>query len=971
MPQRPAARNKLIMPCLLSDRVYVVDTGTDPRTPTIHKIVEPEEFVGKTGRRTPHTSHCLSSGEIMISTMGDENGNGKGSFVLLDGNTFEVKGTWEKDQDSLPLGYDFWYQPFHNVMISTEWGFPKAFKTGFNPTHVAEGMYGTSLNVWDWKKRVLKQKIDLGPEGLIPLEIRFLHDPKEAQGYVGCALSSTVFRFYKKDDSDDWAAQKVISVPAKKVEGWALPEMPGLITDIIISLDDKFVYFSNWLHGDIRQYDISTPDKPKLVGQIFLGGSIHKESKVKVIEDEELKEQPEAKYVKGKRILGGPQMIQLSLDGKRLYVTNSLFTSWDKQFYPEMVEKGSMMLQVDVDTEKGGLRLNENFLVDFGEESDGPVLAHEIRFLSTSQCDKCDPPPCPPAPPLPDICKPPKKSFKVPECPKPCPPPPPPPCPPPAPACPPPRCPLPERPPCPPLCPPKVECLPPCPPKPCPKPKPICPPQPLAECPPLPGPPSAPKSSCGCGKSLVPKPCCPPEPSIFDYFPSCQCLGQMLIFPVLGLWVFAAMSTLQAREEAPPPPGDTWPTGTYQQGHEEITHSEDLNIGEVLRGVPLNTWTEADLPPTPKFDFIQQFHEHAAAKRSRNVGETSRVSALTNYFNRWILSRPSALNPEVCPPQPNPCGYQYIPCTCVYKCAKCEDPCKTGSSWWKDLLTLAALMAAALAAWKGYEYWCNKLPPNDGPKDEPKPLIQRVKQKVPPIKPQSDMIPEPDPYFDAPLPPTPEPEPIPKTDSVIPEPSPLFKAPAPPPAQSPPFTAPAPPTPSNTESTKSIMKIEPSEPITEEKKITIEEPHVSVATNLEESISLQGGIEEESAVNTDAATNKLICEDDDEEQEEDDSCSCEETPSDSCPRSPWEDPCKRRSRSQILYPIVRVQSSKDPCIGEHRREISGGNKYRKKKKAKKERGNDKLTLLLLSAFFSSYSALFLTPVLATSLSRVT
>ncbi|CAG0921969.1 unnamed protein product, partial [Notodromas monacha] len=86
-----AARNKLIMPCLLSDRVYIVDTGTDPRTPTIHKIVEPEEFVGKTGRRTPHTSHCLSSGEIMISTMGDENGNGKGSFVLLDGNTFEVK----------------------------------------------------------------------------------------------------------------------------------------------------------------------------------------------------------------------------------------------------------------------------------------------------------------------------------------------------------------------------------------------------------------------------------------------------------------------------------------------------------------------------------------------------------------------------------------------------------------------------------------------------------------------------------------------------------------------------------------------------------------------------------------------------------------------------------------------------------------------------------------------------------------
>jgi 56kDa selenium binding protein (SBP56) len=27
-------------------------------------------------------------------------------------------------------------------------------------------------------------------------------------------------------------------------------------------------------------------------------------------------------------------MIQLSLDGKRLYVTTSLFSVWDKQFYP-------------------------------------------------------------------------------------------------------------------------------------------------------------------------------------------------------------------------------------------------------------------------------------------------------------------------------------------------------------------------------------------------------------------------------------------------------------------------------------------------------------------------------------------------------------------------------------------------------------------------------------------------------------
>jgi len=73
-------------------------------------------------------------------------------------------------------------------------------------------------------------------------------------------------------------------------------------------------------------------------------------------------------------------MIQLSLDGKRLYVTTSLFQSWDAQFYPGMMKNGSVMLQVDVDTVKGGLKINENFLIDFGKEPGGPVLAHEIRY---------------------------------------------------------------------------------------------------------------------------------------------------------------------------------------------------------------------------------------------------------------------------------------------------------------------------------------------------------------------------------------------------------------------------------------------------------------------------------------------------------------------------------------------------------------------------------------------------------------
>jgi len=72
-------------------------------------------------------------------------------------------------------------------------------------------------------------------------------------------------------------------------------------------------------------------------------------------------------------------MIQLSLEGKRLYVTNLPFCA-NKQFYQELIEKGSHMLQIDVDSEEGGLKINPKFFVDFGTEPNGPSLVHEMRY---------------------------------------------------------------------------------------------------------------------------------------------------------------------------------------------------------------------------------------------------------------------------------------------------------------------------------------------------------------------------------------------------------------------------------------------------------------------------------------------------------------------------------------------------------------------------------------------------------------
>lgn len=377
------SRDKLILPSLGSDRIYIVDVGTDPLKPKVHQTVEPESL-HDLNLGAPHTSHCLGTGEVMISCMGNKKGDGKCGFFLMNGKTFKPIGEWIKKADNAKediLGYDFWYQPLHNVMISTEWGWPSAFKRGFMLDDVKSGKYGHKLHVWDWHDRAYVQEIDLGADGMIPLEIRFLHDPTATEGFVGCALSSSVFRFFR--EGHKWKAEKVIQVAPKTVSNWILPEMPGLITDILISLDDKYLYFSNWLHGDIRQYDITDRRNPRLAGQIFLGGLLapDEDNPVKVTHDPEGASIPTPIIINGEKTCTSPQMIQLSLDGKRLYVSTSLFSPWDKQFYPGMCKKGGHMFQIDVNTEVGGLTLNRRMMVDFGNlPGRCPYLAHEIRY---------------------------------------------------------------------------------------------------------------------------------------------------------------------------------------------------------------------------------------------------------------------------------------------------------------------------------------------------------------------------------------------------------------------------------------------------------------------------------------------------------------------------------------------------------------------------------------------------------------
>ena len=173
------------------------------------------------------------------------------------------------------MNYDFWYQPRKNMLVSSEFGAPNAYEPGFDLDDVAAGRYGRQLHFWNLEKRELEQTIDLGETGLVPLEVRWKHDPEADEGFVGAALSSTMWRFAR--DNGSYRADQVIAVDPVELDGWPFP-VPGLITDLVLSLDDKALYFSNWLHGDLRRYDVSDPANPRLTGRLWLGGLLGNES---------------------------------------------------------------------------------------------------------------------------------------------------------------------------------------------------------------------------------------------------------------------------------------------------------------------------------------------------------------------------------------------------------------------------------------------------------------------------------------------------------------------------------------------------------------------------------------------------------------------------------------------------------------------------------------------------------------------
>ena len=364
-PHPHVERRYLVVPGLRSSRIHILDTKPDPRSPQIVKVIEPAEVHRRSGYSRPHTLHCGPEG-IYVSALGAPDGNGPGGLFLLDHDAFDVLGRWEVDRGPQQLAYDFAWHLGHDIQITSEWGTPNMIENGLVPELLLGSKYGHQLHVWDLKRRKHLQAIDLGAEQQLVLELRQARDPSKTYGFAGVVisledLSSSVWLWYRENGR--WAVRKVIEIPAEPAQPEQLPPLlksfkavPPLIADINLSLDDRQLYVSCWGTGEIRQYDVSDPHKPRQTASVRLGGIVKR-----------------APHPASGPLNGGPQMVEVSRDGRRVYFTNGLYRAWDEQFYPDGIK--GWMVKCDADP-NGGLKLDPEFFLP-AEEG---YRSHQIRL---------------------------------------------------------------------------------------------------------------------------------------------------------------------------------------------------------------------------------------------------------------------------------------------------------------------------------------------------------------------------------------------------------------------------------------------------------------------------------------------------------------------------------------------------------------------------------------------------------------
>ena len=298
-----------------SSRIWLIDVATDPARPRIEKILD--DVPRSTGLSGPHTYYALP-GRMLLTFLGASDGGlpaGLAEFTN-DGRFIRTIA----NPSGAPYGYDVAIKPERNRMVTSSFTPGRNYRKPLARMDLKD--FGSEMVVWDFKAR---KPLQVAKAGLAPLEIRWSLKPEADYGFTNCALDNSIWLFRGRGDgSTPYEFKKVADTAA-------------LPADLRQSPDDRYLFVSCFGGNEIQQWDVTDPDRPKLFSTVSPGVQ--------------------------------PNMMHLSGDGKRMYVSNSLLSTLDHagRFWVRLVHVG-----VD------GMKVDPFFNVDLNKLTTGPARGHDM-----------------------------------------------------------------------------------------------------------------------------------------------------------------------------------------------------------------------------------------------------------------------------------------------------------------------------------------------------------------------------------------------------------------------------------------------------------------------------------------------------------------------------------------------------------------------------------------------------------------
>lgn len=306
-------RTKIWAGGLFSSRIWILDVATDPAAPRVEKTIENvPELTGFSG---PHTYYALP-GRMLISFLGSAEGGLPTGFAEFTNDGRFIRRI-DNPADS-PYGYDVAIKPDLNRMITSGFTPMRNYRKPLASMNMHD--FGDKLTIWDFKARKPLQTVKVGAA---PLELRWSLKPGANFGFTNCALDNSLWLFEGKPDGT-YAFKKVA-------------DTGPLPADLRQSPDDRYLFVSCFGGTEIQQWDVLDREHPKLKSVVKPGDQ--------------------------------PNMMHVTGDGKRMYVSNSLLSTMDRSndFWVKLIK-----------IEPEGLVIDPDFQVDLTKFPTGAARGHDM-----------------------------------------------------------------------------------------------------------------------------------------------------------------------------------------------------------------------------------------------------------------------------------------------------------------------------------------------------------------------------------------------------------------------------------------------------------------------------------------------------------------------------------------------------------------------------------------------------------------